>query len=117
MVDTEEGRQVELSVVDSLLMQDLRNNSAWNHRWFVVHSALGSAGTLSDEVWARDSPTLRDSSGCRGIVLFLMDKCVVRNRSIAHRARPLAPSLLLVRLKNCGSGATRRIQRTSLFGT
>ncbi|CAM9277596.1 unnamed protein product [Laminaria digitata] len=49
MVNTEEGRQCELSVVDSLLNQDLRNNSAWNHRWFVVHSALGSAGTLSDE--------------------------------------------------------------------
>lgn len=50
MVNTEEGRQSELSVVDSLLSRDLRNNSAWNHRWFVVHSTLGSTGTLSDEV-------------------------------------------------------------------
>ena len=50
MLDTEEGRQFELSVVDSLLNRDLRNNSAWNHRWFVLHSALGSAGTLSSEV-------------------------------------------------------------------
>ncbi|CAN0252181.1 unnamed protein product, partial [Ectocarpus fasciculatus] len=50
MLDTQEGRNLELSVVDALLQQDLRNNSAWNHRWFVMHSPLGPKGSLSDEV-------------------------------------------------------------------
>lgn len=50
MLDTDEGRQFELEVVDSLLNRDLRNNSAWNHRWFVMHSALGAKEALSDEV-------------------------------------------------------------------
>lgn len=50
MLDTEEGRKFELSVVDGLLQQDLRNNSAWNHRWFVLHSPLAAEETLSDEV-------------------------------------------------------------------
>lgn len=50
MLDTQEGRNSELSVVDALLQQDLRNNSAWNHRWFVMHSPLGPKGLLSDEV-------------------------------------------------------------------
>lgn len=50
MLDTEEGRKFELSVVDGLLQQDLRNNSAWNHRWFVLHSPLAAAETLSEEV-------------------------------------------------------------------
>ncbi|CBN76023.1 farnesyltransferase, CAAX box, alpha [Ectocarpus siliculosus] len=49
MLDTQEGRNLELSAVDALLQQDLRNNSAWNHRWFVMHSALGTKGSLSDE--------------------------------------------------------------------
>lgn len=50
MLDSKEGRISELSAVDSLLKDDLRNNSAWNHRWFVVHSSLGPGGTPSDEV-------------------------------------------------------------------
>ncbi|CAM9168866.1 unnamed protein product [Hapterophycus canaliculatus] len=49
MLDTQDGRNSELSAVDSLLKEDLRNNSAWNHRWFVVHSSLGPGGGLSDE--------------------------------------------------------------------
>ena len=32
---------IELDFVDRLLMEDLRNNSAWNHRWFVVKSTTG----------------------------------------------------------------------------
>lgn len=52
MLDTEEGRNFELSVVDGLLQEDLRNNSAWNHRWFVLHSSLGSRETLPEEVRA-----------------------------------------------------------------
>lgn len=50
MLDTEKGRQLELSTVDRLLEQDLRNNSAWNHRWFVIHSTLGPNESLPDEV-------------------------------------------------------------------
>lgn len=53
-VKDEEGRKEELAVVDRLLEEDLRNNSVWNHRWFVVHSGLG-AETLTDE--ARDLPS------------------------------------------------------------
>lgn len=50
MLDTEKGRRLELSTVDRLLEQDLRNNSAWNHRWFVIHSTLGPNESLSNEV-------------------------------------------------------------------
>lgn len=35
----------ELSYVDSLLSSDVRNNSAWNERWFV----LQHIGTLKEE--------------------------------------------------------------------
>lgn len=48
-LEEEEGRRAELAEVDRLLRQDLRNNSVWNHRWFVLHSTLG-AEPLSDEV-------------------------------------------------------------------
>lgn len=51
VLENEEGRRTELAEVNKLLRQDLRNNSAWNHRWFVLHSALGSK-TLSDEARA-----------------------------------------------------------------
>ena len=27
----------ELPLLDSLLQEDRRNNSAWHHRWFVIH--------------------------------------------------------------------------------
>ena len=50
MLNTEEGQKFELSVVDGLLQEDLRNNSAWNHRWFVLHSSLASGETLPEEV-------------------------------------------------------------------
>lgn len=50
MLDAEEGRKSELAVVEGLLREDLRNNSAWNHRWFVLHSQLAPGEFLSDEV-------------------------------------------------------------------
>ncbi len=50
MLDTEEGRKSELAAVEGLLQEDLRNNSVWNHRWFVLHSPLAAGESLSDEV-------------------------------------------------------------------
>ena len=34
--DAHDAWQGELAYVDQLLDEDVRNNSAWNHRWFVV---------------------------------------------------------------------------------
>ncbi|PWZ00787.1 protein prenylyltransferase [Testicularia cyperi] len=34
----------ELAYVDQLLDQDIRNNSAWNHRWFCVFGRYGHTG-------------------------------------------------------------------------
>jgi len=33
----------DLTLVDELLIDDVRNNSAWNQRWFVTHRGLKSA--------------------------------------------------------------------------
>lgn len=57
-LEKEEGRRAELDEIDKLLRQDLRNNSVWNHRWFVLHSTLGSE-PLSDEVRGKDREALQ----------------------------------------------------------
>lgn len=42
----------ELAVVDGLLQADVRNNSAWNHRWFIVFGrpAGADADTVQREI-------------------------------------------------------------------
>ena len=40
----------ELDVVDELLTRDVRNNSAWNQRWFVIDNTTGR----TPEVVARE---------------------------------------------------------------
>lgn len=34
----------ELEFIENLLVKDIRNNSAWNHRWFVVHGSTAPGG-------------------------------------------------------------------------
>lgn len=52
--------QQELNEVERLLRIDVRNNSAWNHRWFLVFGregatdAEGNKFTVQDDVWARE---------------------------------------------------------------
>ena len=43
----------EIAYVESLLGADVRNNSAWNHRWFVIFGNE-SAPPIIDEVWERE---------------------------------------------------------------
>jgi protein farnesyltransferase/geranylgeranyltransferase type-1 subunit alpha len=38
----------ELFFVDRLLKEDLRNNSAWNHRHFVISNTTGMRPSLGD---------------------------------------------------------------------
>ena len=38
------GFTPEFKLVEGLLARDVRNNSAWNHRWFVGQYAPGAAG-------------------------------------------------------------------------
>lgn len=38
----------ELEAVDMLLKMDVRNNSAWNHRWFVVFGRDEEGGIFRD---------------------------------------------------------------------
>lgn len=40
----------ELNYVDTLLEQDVRNNSAWNQRYFVINNTTG----FTDEVLKRE---------------------------------------------------------------
>ena len=40
----------EEQYVDMLLQQDVRNNSAWNHRWFINFSRFGLTGNPSDSL-------------------------------------------------------------------
>ena len=40
--------EFELEYVESLLELDVRNNSAWNHRWFVIHYNNSSLPIPSD---------------------------------------------------------------------
>jgi protein farnesyltransferase/geranylgeranyltransferase type-1 subunit alpha len=45
----------ELSFVEDLLRRDIRNNSAWHHRFFVVwDSGVRSGETNRDEILARE---------------------------------------------------------------
>ena len=37
----------ELGAIEALLQQDVRNNSAWNHRWFVLHRGHTSLAAVS----------------------------------------------------------------------
>lgn len=66
LLEDEEVRQGELGVVEMLLGQDLRNNSVWNHRWFILHSTLGP-DKLGDDVRIARGLNVRDFrlSWCR----------------------------------------------------
>ena len=53
--------------VEKLLRADVRNNSAWNHRWFLVFGregevdADGSKFEVTDEVWQREEDFAKDA--------------------------------------------------------
>ena len=36
MIQTTEGWDAELNYIDSMIAEDLRNNSAWNQRYFAI---------------------------------------------------------------------------------
>ncbi len=45
----------ELDYIHRLLSEDVRNNSAWNQRFFVVsHEAAGSGGKIGGELMSRE---------------------------------------------------------------
>lgn len=52
----------EEEYVDQLLIQDVRNNSAWNHRWFLHFSRFGLTGNTSRNTSSHTYPesTLQD---------------------------------------------------------
>lgn len=49
----------ELSAVEALLREDVRNNSAWNHRWFLCFGR----DELDSKQWARKSAALQAGRG------------------------------------------------------
>ncbi|KAF8186392.1 hypothetical protein BJ912DRAFT_1022793 [Pholiota molesta] len=46
--DAEQVWAAELDFVDAMLSQDVRNNSAWHHRFFVVYGCRGQPATESE---------------------------------------------------------------------
>ena len=50
----------ELPYIETLLTEDIRNNSAWNHRWFVVFSRYAdpSSGTGADAAAIKAEPEI-----------------------------------------------------------
>lgn len=51
----------ELTDVESLLKADVRNNSAWNHRWFVVFGGSEGNGEREGEVVDREVGVAKDA--------------------------------------------------------
>lgn len=50
----------ELAYIDQLLHQDVRNNSAWNHRWFTLFARYGLTGSTASTATAHlDLPALQ----------------------------------------------------------
>jgi len=49
-----------LEECERFLRKDVRNNSAWNHRWFVVFGREGKEGVVvGKEVWKREVEYVR----------------------------------------------------------
>lgn len=61
--------QRELDDVERLLRDDVRNNSAWNHRWFLVFGREGEVDEkggkyeVSEEVWIREEEFAKEAVG------------------------------------------------------
>ncbi|SJX61569.1 related to Protein farnesyltransferase alpha subunit [Sporisorium reilianum f. sp. reilianum] len=49
----------EAAYIDELLRQDVRNNSAWNHRWFTLFARYGLTGSTCSPTTHLDLPTLQ----------------------------------------------------------
>ncbi|KAI9658859.1 MAG: CAAX geranylgeranyltransferase alpha subunit [Alyxoria varia] len=52
--DDSEQPPSELEDLDRWLDKDVRNNSAWNHRWFIVFGRGYGPATVRDEHWERE---------------------------------------------------------------
>jgi protein farnesyltransferase/geranylgeranyltransferase type-1 subunit alpha len=48
----------ELEEVERLLRRDVRNNSAWNHRWFLV---FGRGQEVGQDVWDREFDFVKEA--------------------------------------------------------
>ncbi|CAN0389066.1 unnamed protein product, partial [Discosporangium mesarthrocarpum] len=56
LLSSESGRADELAFTDTLINSDLRNNSAWNHRWFAVNHTDGTSWyRVTDEVVRKET--------------------------------------------------------------
>lgn len=42
--------QYELNFVDNLISQDMRNNSAWNQRYFVINNSDPDSAVINKEL-------------------------------------------------------------------
>lgn len=57
----------EMDDTERLLRIDIRNNSAWNHRWFLVFGregamdADGNSFKITDETWSREEDFAKDA--------------------------------------------------------
>ena len=73
----------ELEFVDSLLQLDLRNNSAWNQRFFVIYNTTG----FTADVIAREVAYVNHTNTCL-VVPQVIIVAVFQLRSSLHQQSP-----------------------------
>ena len=56
--------QAELAFAEALLAEDVRNNSAWNHRWFVLTRGGGAPRALPRARWPAPADLAREVALC-----------------------------------------------------
>ena len=84
----------ELMYCENFINRDIRNNSAWNHRWFIVHARTDNRGTTNGETailpvttmeqeldYTMDIMTIDpyNESPCKYLVALVRELCDIYN--------------------------------------
>ena len=84
----------ELMYCENFINRDIRNNSAWNHRWFIVHARTDNRGTTNGETailpvttmeqeldYTMDIMTIDpyNESPCKYLVALVRELCDINN--------------------------------------